>query len=89
MQTETQNRIHFDKAKLVKSKQEAWTNDLYFEVPFSCEASITCSELHDRLKSAFYDHFYKMWPSYDFVDVRRNSDTSGVFTYRQVYMIGD
>lgn len=88
------NAIHYGKKEHIETKMEAWSNDTYERVPFTCDAKLDDNQLRSRLGNAICkrfkpSHFGGCGYSCNIVEVKRESKTSGFIVIKHYHGIGD
>lgn len=90
----TKNVLHYDKKAHMKTVQEAYSDDVYELVPFSCEARLSDTIVRSRIALALYKKFP---PSHhagcgyacNLIDFTRTSPTGGTVVIKHYNGIGD
>lgn len=88
------NAIHYGAKKHLETKMESWSNDVYEEVPFSCDPKLSEEKLNERLGNAIYKKFK---PSHHagcgyscyIHEVKRTAPDKGTIVLKHYHGIGD
>ena len=51
------NKLMYGKKKHLETKMSPYSDDVYEEVPFTCQAHLKNEELHQRISAAIYKRF--------------------------------
>jgi len=88
------NVLHLARLTTIKTEQASYSDNVYDSIPFTCEASLTDSELGCRIGQAIHkrfppSHFGGCGYSCSLLEVNRETPTNGNIVIMHYHGIGD